>query len=542
MGLGSWLSTAGSKIWEITPPKLLYDAVFDREKLMEKVTAAKDGVVGAAVAVKDGVVWAGGKVGDGAAWVGKTSWEYSPLKLGIDAAFNREKFEEKLDTVRNGAAEVGNFAKFCATNPMRAQALVAQGVTNSVTSLVGGIGDLGVGIYNNTARHAYNLGFDKEEDKQKKIEHAYGNDLKNWAQLHKLVPDKLEAWHTEAINKLNVSQETKDWLIRNGNPLQAIDPRDPNAKYERVVLSGAQAVGDAAVFVGGVVLTAGTVSAGMAVARGSATIAGRTAVVTAGRTGAAVAGATAEGTTVAATVAGTTATTTAAVTAAPPVIAATVTPVATTVAGTTAAASSTVTTVTTTISLGEAFAKGAHTGYVWAMPFAHQKNAVGALATARKFSAFGVGAEVGGGGLSYVGSMKSSEAEAEQIFAKAAEDDARLAWSGDNSANNAAALLASQGRSADVSVRARDHIDIFAGEMARSDVDTDTLTASFSGNAGGGYVTNTVTTTYTAPAAGGALTKGFETATSREKPAAPLTASSPPTDPVRIDFAGFNNL
>ena len=293
-----------------------------------------------------GIKKGAGAVADGAAWVANKAVE-GAVAVKDTAKYIVENPKEAWQATKDGfvsaakatgsalqtaAVETAGFAKYAITNPVRATGLMVQGVTNAVGSTVGMVGDLGEAVlWNNTLRHVVNLGLEGD-NMLKKHEHKYSDDLKNFMQINKLIPDKLERWAEDKINGLDVSPGMKRWLIANTNPLKEIDPRDPNAKYERVVLYGTQAVGEVAAFIGVTVLTAGTAGAALAATRGGML---------------------------------------------------------------TARALATGQKVEQAINIGEAFTKAAHAGYVWSMPFATQpKPTALVISSAEDLAKFGATSDV----------------------------------------------------------------------------------------------------------------------------------------------------
>lgn len=218
----SWLSVAASRTWDsISHP-------------IDTATSIASGTVDVAKSAWGGVKWAGGKAVDGVKWTG------GKIKDGATLAWNDPKKAASIvgNGIATAAKETGNFIKYAATNPTRAGALVLQGGTNALASTVGMVGDLGEALlWNNTLRHVANFGLEKG-NKFAKHEHDYAKSL------------------TEKVR----------WT-------REIDPLDPNANYERVMLYGAQAIGEIPAFMIVGAATAGTGAFAWGALRGGAAVA-----------------------------------------------------------------------------------------------------------------------------------------------------------------------------------------------------------------------------------------------------------------------------
>lgn len=222
------------------------------------------GIVNGVGALFKGETWeaVGDGIADAGAWVGDKAGD------GWNATGRGLRWASRHPDVI--AKEVGGFFYNTVTNPVRSYGLYTQGFTNAVASTVGMVGDLGVGIYNNTARNVWNMGYIHEADKVGKIEHQYSEDLKNLCQIRNILPDGSRQWVESNIINPICPEAIQPWVKRNTFMFSAIDPKDPNAKYERVALYGAQGVVEAAAIVGLAAVSGGTAAAGWTAVRGSA--------------------------------------------------------------------------------------------------------------------------------------------------------------------------------------------------------------------------------------------------------------------------------
>ena len=320
----SWLSTAWGRTGGAASDAVgsaLYTLFTDPAKALE---ATKSGLsaAGSAVATGAGKAWDG--TVSGVSWVGnKTAAGFNATTdalasamytLYTDPAKAWEATKSGLSTagsaIATGAAATGNFVAFAVTNPQRSIPLLIQGTQNAVVSISGQIVDLGEAVvWNNTIRHVVNLGLEKPKPKH---DHQYSS---TWV-------------------------KNTTWI--------KVDPNDPNAKYERVIVNGAQAVGEVAAFVAITAVTAGAAGAVLASARGGTLAArGATYIQKAGRlaglTESTASGAAASTTAVATTTTGAATTTT---------VAATTTVGATTTAGATTATITTGAATTATATTG----------------------------------------------------------------------------------------------------------------------------------------------------------------------------------------------
>lgn len=105
-----------------------------------------------------------------------------------------------------------NLAMYVSFNPGERDLFIAQGMTNAATSTAGSLVDLGIAGYNNTVIPLYNLGFE-EKDMAQKIDHHYAS----------------------------------DW--RRAGEFITVDPHNPNATSQRIVLYGTEAVTQTGLFI-----------------------------------------------------------------------------------------------------------------------------------------------------------------------------------------------------------------------------------------------------------------------------------------------------
>ncbi len=239
----------------------------------------------------------------------------------LDSAFAamgvETSFEERGET---GWRETGNYAEFWYDDPARAAALLGQGLTDSVTSTVGMVGDIVYGAGHAAVAGVANLGLEGEDRWSYVVRDEEGNanffrmsnglkDMTQWADEPQQFIDfpvddpdhfifdansdtfnpESEYYDADAASLYELNSETNRYELRaDVDPslielLRAAEIRNPNIKYERTTVAVGQAVGEVGAFIAVSIPTGGAGGAALAAARGTAATAKNT--VTALRAG-----------------------------------------------------------------------------------------------------------------------------------------------------------------------------------------------------------------------------------------------------------------
>ena len=215
------------------------------------VGSAVSAVADGAVALVDGR--AVDAVVDGAKWVNEKAIQPAASWVGENAPKLLEG-----ETWKKAGQGVLDYGKFVIDNPLLAGRQAVQGLSNSVTGLVGFAGDvviyagegIGKGVYN-LAAGAVNLG---AKDGERYIDYA---GMSNFSKLRALAEEYTGDW-------AGFTRAELDQMVRDGKITEQEANFAAGTKY------GFQAVGEVATFVAISAVTAGAGGAALAAARGGA--------------------------------------------------------------------------------------------------------------------------------------------------------------------------------------------------------------------------------------------------------------------------------